>query len=462
MKARIMNGQIARDLWPDRRGSIAPIGAMSLLFVIGFAALALDMGQIYIVKNRLQGTADSSALAGASQLPDQTAMVLKAQEYAEKNMPAADYGTVLASADVVAGNWDPGTRTFAAGLAPLDAVRATTRQESASGNAAPVFLGQVFGLTGYDLIATSIATVAVGADIVPSGCITATSLTDPEAFHIFGTADITLNGCDLLVASTDACALEAQGTPTITTISGADGGGIYYNDDGGYCSSGPVDLNPPPQPTSSPIQDPYRNNPDPYPTVPPCDYINATFDGDAIIPPGVYCGGIKWTGSGIATFQNGEYIIKDGPLDIGGNITVRGRGANADGTNNDLGVGFYLTGTNSVVNFKGTSDIALKAPTTGPLKGFIFYEDPDNPPTLQHTLRGTSGGGYDGVLYFQGDVELKGTADSGLGALTSDCTVLIADTVYFNGTTGLDADDSCSDFGGAPVGVGDLVLRIVD
>jgi len=136
-----MNRPTARDFWSDRRGAIAPLGAMMLVFVIGFAALALDMGHNYVVKNRLQATADSTSLAGVSQLPDQAAMVVKAQEYAEKNMPAAEYGTVLANVDVIAGQWDPATRTFTPALEPLNAVQTTTRQQSASGNAAPVFLG---------------------------------------------------------------------------------------------------------------------------------------------------------------------------------------------------------------------------------------------------------------------------------------------------------------------------------
>src|SRR3546814_14967383 len=72
----------------------------------------------------------------------------------------------------------------------------------------------------------------------------------------------------------------------------------------------------------------------------------------------------------------------------------------------------------------------------------IFFEAPKDPKET-HTLRGTNGGSYEGVLYFTGDVEMKGTADAGLAE--SDCTVLIASTVYFNGTTGLNADSTRSE-----------------
>src|SRR3546814_18527366 len=94
---------------------------------------------------------------------------------------------------------------------------------------------------------------------------------------------------------------------------------------------------------------------------------------------------------------------------------------------------------------------------TSPLDGFIFFEDQSKDPKETHTLRGTNGGGYEGALYFSGDVEMKGTADAGLGVDDSDCTILIASTVYFNGTTGLDANSTCSAFeNGPPAGVGDM------
>src|SRR3546814_6824772 len=77
--------------------------------LLGFGALTVDMGFNYYTRNKLQVTADASALAGAQELeflPDQTTMVAEALDYAGKNMPAADYGEVLDEADVVAGNWD--------------------------------------------------------------------------------------------------------------------------------------------------------------------------------------------------------------------------------------------------------------------------------------------------------------------------------------------------------------------
>src|SRR3546814_16600586 len=103
-------------------------------------------------------------------------MVTEAIAYAEKNMPAADYdgNAVLVPADVVAGNWDPATRTFTPDpLAPplkFNAVMTTTRRKEACGNAVQAFLGGIAGIDGYDIATSAIAPYGVGEDILTGGC----------------------------------------------------------------------------------------------------------------------------------------------------------------------------------------------------------------------------------------------------------------------------------------------------
>ncbi len=69
-------------------------------------------------------------------------------------------------------------------------------------------------------------------------------------------------------------------------------------------------------------------------------------------------------------------------------------------------------------------------------------------------------------MYFpEGDVVFKGTADSDLAQAdgVGICSILIADTIYFNGTTAFNASaDGCgaSGFEIPPVGA-QLVLRLV-
>src|SRR3546814_16975474 len=109
----------------------------------------------------------------------------------------------------------------------------------------------------------------------------------------------------------------------------------------------------------------------------PCNYTDATFNDSATLSPGVDCAGITWTGSGKATLEPGDYIIREGSLNIGANIAVDG----------SAGVGFYLQGTGSNVNFGGTSTIHLVAQDSGtsPHDGFIFFAAQSKHPKENHT-----------------------------------------------------------------------------
>ena len=57
-----------RNFIKQTEGATAIIIALSLFALIGVASLAIDMGQLYTVRNELQNVADAAALAGAGQL----------------------------------------------------------------------------------------------------------------------------------------------------------------------------------------------------------------------------------------------------------------------------------------------------------------------------------------------------------------------------------------------------------
>ncbi len=79
-----------KGLLRDRRGAVGAWSALMLVVLLGVAALPIDMGFLWVLKNRLQSTADASALAGASQLtptPDAAVVKAEAVAYAQKNMP---------------------------------------------------------------------------------------------------------------------------------------------------------------------------------------------------------------------------------------------------------------------------------------------------------------------------------------------------------------------------------------
>jgi Flp pilus assembly protein TadG len=47
-------------------GAVAVLGAIIIVVLLGFAALAIDIGHLMVVKNELQNAADAGALAGAN------------------------------------------------------------------------------------------------------------------------------------------------------------------------------------------------------------------------------------------------------------------------------------------------------------------------------------------------------------------------------------------------------------
>ncbi len=157
-----------KGLLRDRRGAVGAWVALMLVMLLGVASLTIDMGFLWVLRHRLQSTADASALAGASQLtetPDPAVVKAEAVAYAQKNMSTSAHGTVLTDPDVVLGHWDQATRTFttnATGTAAptgeiTNAVQVTTRSAEANGNAVSLFLAPVLGIQKADVVTESTA-----------------------------------------------------------------------------------------------------------------------------------------------------------------------------------------------------------------------------------------------------------------------------------------------------------------
>ncbi len=81
-----------------------------------------------------------------------------------------------------------------------------------------------------------------------------------------------------------------------------------------------------------------------------------------------------------------HYIVKDGPLSISGTASLTGKD-----------VGFYLTGSNAVLNFIGNTTINLEGPKDGDLRGSCSMpivalhplQQTSSAAPIAHTLTGT-------------------------------------------------------------------------
>jgi len=83
-----------KNLFIEQKGQVAVFVGLALVALVGMLAYVIDTGSIYESRSSFQEIADSSALAGAQELPDATNATQVAIEYAEMHGIASDSLTV--------------------------------------------------------------------------------------------------------------------------------------------------------------------------------------------------------------------------------------------------------------------------------------------------------------------------------------------------------------------------------
>jgi len=148
-----------------------------------------------------------------------------------------------------------------------------------------------------------------------------------------------------------------------------------------------------------------------------CDYTNhALTVGKNLLKPGVYCGGLIALGDSKIDLEPGIYVMKNGPLVLGGKATLIGEHA-----------GFYFTGSNAVLNLGVSAKIALTAPVDGPLAGILFFEDRNSAPNNEFIVRSGNARLLEGAIYLpKGKFVMSGAAQVGGEA---NWTALIANKI---------------------------------
>jgi Flp pilus assembly protein TadG len=159
----------------DIQGATAVIVALCLTMLIGFAALAVDVGYLYATRNELQNTADAAALAGAGFLGSTYAGLTYSEQQnytfsradivnavntvAGKNK-AAGTGVSILDNDIIIGTWDPDTRIVTPTLTLPDAVRVIARRDGSAENPVNTFFARIFGIDNVDVSAVATAALS--------------------------------------------------------------------------------------------------------------------------------------------------------------------------------------------------------------------------------------------------------------------------------------------------------------
>ncbi|NIJ36905.1 putative membrane protein [Sphingopyxis panaciterrae] len=121
----------------DRRAGISIMSAFALTMLVGSAALAVDVGSLYLDRRKLQGIADAAAMAAAARPGEERA--------ATQHIIAASCACTITIASLTSGTYTPNAaieaeRRFSAGGASPNAVRVTLTRNR------PLFFGRL--LTG--------------------------------------------------------------------------------------------------------------------------------------------------------------------------------------------------------------------------------------------------------------------------------------------------------------------------
>jgi hypothetical protein len=161
MSPRRQTGRRDRMCPRDRqRGNVIILFAVLLPMLLGFAALVVDLGHGWQVRNQLQNAADAAALAGARDL-DGTPL-----QYVPARLSAVYYSGLhqangasvsLPIGNVVLGNWNFLTRTFTPDPGTMPSYRVNAVSVTAPTLTVSTWLAPILGISSENVGATAIA-----------------------------------------------------------------------------------------------------------------------------------------------------------------------------------------------------------------------------------------------------------------------------------------------------------------
>lgn len=143
------------------RGQMIALFAIMLPVLLGVAALAVEVGYIYLSKNEMQISADAAALASVRELvaDDFSGARDQAEKVASANTVAGRKVVLNGTRDVEFGRWE--NSVFTVTQAGANAVRVTIREfEGSPEGGLPLYIAPIIGINSFKVEASAIATLA--------------------------------------------------------------------------------------------------------------------------------------------------------------------------------------------------------------------------------------------------------------------------------------------------------------
>jgi len=400
-----------RSLCNDQRGAVAIMAGLCATVLVGFGALAIDVGSWQVAQRSMQGAADAAAYSAgiAYNKNDGTKIVTQAEAI------TAAHGYVGGASALNS----PGVQNAATLVTVTVNQPPKSGPNTGKGSAIEVIVQQPQRRFFAGLFLPSNPTVTARAVATMSSppCLLALDPTANQAITVSGSANVNSPGCDIASNSSSASAFNMNGSGTVTTPCVVAVGNVQV-------TSG-LALTQCANPTTGAAA-----APDPYASVPPPtpsgSCLNPVVSGSSsTFSPGHYCGttSISLSGSAAATFQPGVYYL-DGSFKISGSATASG-----------TGVTFFIKAPGSV-SLTGNQAVNFTAPTSGTYSGIVFFGDRNGVASSNNTFAGGSSETITGVIYFP----TQGVTYAGGSASSSNCTQIVADTVKVTGTSYFSSD----------------------
>ncbi|MDD2486087.1 MAG: Tad domain-containing protein [bacterium] len=366
--------------------------AIMMIILLVVAGMGVDLGYIYVSRNRLQNMVDAAVLAGAQELPSsydakQAAAVCYACNLSPDNSPTPQLGIPPAGIDPNGTYYNIGSDEFLA----ITPYTITGNQRPAS-QIMKVKAQRKLRLFFMPLIGISTFTVcaeASGSNGSGYGSARGMVILDPDggaSLQLTGNADFNVpNGC-LIINSTAGNAMSLNGNVTLSTQ------GTYVV--GNYQAWGNIHMAPTPLIGQNPSPDPLAELAAPSITGLP-SFKGENIRGNRMITlnPGVYTGKLAIGGNAAVTFNPGTYIFQNG-IEINGNAAVTGSD-----------VLIYNQG--GPLSFTGNTRINLTPPTSGDYAGISIFQAHTNNNTM--TITGNADWSIQGTFYLpNAGLELQG------------------------------------------------------
>ncbi len=411
---------------PKRRdGFVVVTTVLSLFFIMGFAALAIDLGVFRFVRRTAQNAADAGAVGAAMAM----AATPPESGITAGRLDASKNGFTHGTDGVTVAVNSPPTMGFYSGNSGFVEVIVTQPR--------PTLFMNALGIDSATISARAVGYVEESG----SGCVYVMDPVAKLALTLTGGSTLSM-ACGIYINSNHP--EDAMNVGSSSTVNAG-----YIGVVGGTDIHPDATVTPTPVTGIDPLPDPLDGQmmPEPPPGGWDCsEHGNSQVvcdSGTCTYTPGTYCGGIKVASSGtLAIFEPGMYILMSKGLLIKGGADAQGAGvtfyATSDATHSFLGY-----------NITGGSNTNFSAPTSGDYAGMLFMTDRTVYNTKQNHIGGHSNTVIDGTIYMPGTPLVYNGGSTGTG----NYTLMVASTLEVGGGSVIN-----SNYGGLPAG--ESIIRV--